>query len=100
MQVRNQRDPLAVSGWKGCSDGLPLFVSCRPHGGEGTFTELSTPCIGYNQLSVLLDTIKHGKDYFLSLPDRPQKLKAYAKEVTFVCRYVCLLAAPICLCGG
>lgn len=56
---------------------------CSPHGGEGTFTELSTPGIGYNQLSVLLDAIEDNGQ-FEKLPPRPRKLKAHACEVTLV----------------
>lgn len=56
---------------------------CRPHGGEGTFTELSTPGIGYNQLMVILDALEdNGR--FEQLPTRPGRLHAHATEVTLV----------------
>ena len=49
-------------------------VGARPHGGEGTFAELSTPGIGYNQLEAtiwaLVDPANHR-----ALPSRPERLK-------------------------
>jgi hypothetical protein len=64
----------------------PSYPSRRAHGGEGTFSELSTPGIGYNQLGVMLDTLE-GKDKFSAFPARPAKLRVHAREVTFVSRY-------------
>lgn len=67
-------------------------VGARPHGGEGTFTELSTPCISYNQLSVTLDALENNGKFEL-LPTRPKKLKAHSREVTLVSREEGLLIA-------
>jgi hypothetical protein len=62
-------------------------VGARPHGGEGTFTQMATPCVGYNQLSVMLDAAL-APEACSSLPSRPKRLRAHAAEVTFVARCV------------
>jgi len=79
------------------SEAQPCLVEvgARPHGGEGTFTELSTPCISYNQLSVTLDALEDNGKFEL-LPERPKKLKAHAREATLVSREEgVLLAYPM-----
>lgn len=58
-------------------------VGARPHGGEGTFVDMTSEAIGYHQLSVALDLID-GPQEFHSLPQIPMPLKAYAAEVCLV----------------
>ena len=67
-------------------------VGARPHGGEGTFTELSTPGVGYNQLEITLDALEDN-ERFEQLPTRPRRLKAHAREATLVSRHTGMLRA-------
>jgi biotin carboxylase len=77
------------------TDDAPCLVEvgCRPHGGEGTFIELTTPTpIGYNKVSVMLDVVE--KPYkFKRLPRRPERFAGGAMEVCLVSRQEGTLAA-------
>ena len=54
-----------------------------PHGGEGTFVELSAPTIGYDQLSVMLDLVE--RPYRVHrLPARPAHFEGGAVEVMLI----------------
>jgi hypothetical protein len=60
-------------------------VGARPHGGEGTFAELSTPAVGYNQLEATIWALVTPEKHRV-LPSRPKRLMAHAREVTLVAR--------------
>jgi biotin carboxylase len=60
-------------------------VGCRPHGGEGTFVKLADGPIGYNQLSVMVDSHEN-RNKFYKLPTRPATLKMHSMEVCLVNR--------------
>jgi biotin carboxylase len=75
------------------SEDAPCLVEvgCRPHGGEGTFIEMTEP-IGYNKVSVMLDIVE--KPYkFKRLPRRPERFKGGSMEVCLVSRQQGTLAA-------
>ena len=66
-----------------CDEPCLVEVGCRPHGGEGTFVELSAPTIGYDQLSVMLDLVE--RPYRVHrLPARPAHFNGGAVEVMLI----------------
>ena len=66
-----------------CDEPCLVEVGCRPHGGEGTFVELSAPTIGYDQLSVMLDLVE--RPYRVHrLPARPAHFEGGAVEVMLI----------------
>lgn len=66
-----------------CDEPCLVEVGCRPHGGEGTFVELSSPTIGYDQLSVMLDLVE--RPYRVHrLPARPAPFTGGAVEVMLI----------------
>jgi len=62
-----------------------IEVGSRPHGGDGTFVEMTREPIGYNQLSVMIDAHVNEK-LFEKFPTRPGKLNAHCMEVCMVAR--------------
>ncbi|OQR85326.1 hypothetical protein ACHHYP_11933 [Achlya hypogyna] len=65
--------------------GEPCLVEigARCHGGEGTYIPIVTPCIGYNQVGVTLDSY-FDPAAFDALPPIPAALKAHGCEAMLV----------------
>lgn len=75
-------------------------VGARPHGGEGTFAELSTPGIGYNQLEATIWALVAPEKH-RALPPRPGRLKV---RLAWVCGWAgwvgALTALAVCVLGS
>merc|ERR1712146_659621 len=60
-------------------------VGARAHGGDATFMVPTQAAIGYNQISLMVDSCLYSdENNILSLPKRPLPLKSYAVDLTLV----------------
>jgi len=75
------------------SENAPCLVEvgCRPHGGEGTFVEMTEPTLGYSQVSVMVDLLEMPYR-FKRLPKKPERFNGGAMEVCLVSREEGMLA--------
>mmetsp|Transcript_5171 Transcript_5171/g.16972 ORF Transcript_5171/g.16972 Transcript_5171/m.16972 type:complete len:510 (-) Transcript_5171:31-1560(-) len=91
LGVRHGPSHAEVMWLDACDEPCLVEVGCRPHGGEGTFVDMAQPCIGYSQLSVMLDAVE--KPYrFHRLPTRPQGIKGGSSEVCLIAHQAGVLA--------
>jgi len=56
-----------------------IEANCRMHGGEGTWAPMAQACLGYSQVSAMIDAY-HDPLAFAALPRVPQTFVAHAKE--------------------
>ncbi|CAJ1964919.1 unnamed protein product [Cylindrotheca closterium] len=61
----------------------PVLVelNCRLHGGNGAWVQPAEICMGYDQLSILIDVYLNGGKIFDSIPSRPITSNSYCHQV-------------------
>jgi len=55
--------------------------NCRLHGAEGSWKPVAERCLGYSQVSTILDAYDPNPDKFEALPKAPSKALAYGAQV-------------------
>jgi biotin carboxylase len=60
----------------------PVLVelNCRLHGGNGAWVQPAEICMGYDQLSMLVDVYLNGGKMFENIPSRPIEAKGYCHQ--------------------
>ena len=56
-------------------------VNCRLHGGNGAWVHPAKQCMGYDQLSMLMDVYLNDAKIFHSIPARPTTAHSYCHQV-------------------
>mmetsp|Transcript_34051 Transcript_34051/g.82585 ORF Transcript_34051/g.82585 Transcript_34051/m.82585 type:complete len:487 (+) Transcript_34051:189-1649(+) len=61
----------------------PVLVelNCRLHGGNGAWVQPAEICMGYDQLSMLMDVYLNGGKVFDNIPSRPITANSYCHQV-------------------
>jgi biotin carboxylase len=62
----------------------PVLVelNCRLHGGNAAWVRPANLCMGYDQLSVFMDSyLNEGKALYNIIPARPERARAYCQQV-------------------
>ena len=60
----------------------PVLVelNCRMHGGDGAWVQPAEICMGYSQLSILMDVYLQGGKQFENIPSRPFEAKSWCQQ--------------------
>jgi len=58
-----------------------IEANCRLHGGDGFWTSLSEACLGYSQVTALVDAYAPNADAYAALPATPSATRAHGSAI-------------------